>query len=216
MKKRILTIVILAYTCMATPFAAAESRLDAPVPLVDQIALADVLVLGELQSAVDEHEIELNASGETNAQISFLDVPVKVLQYFKIAEDVLTDDSLLSGDEFLLRMFRREGSPFFDSLVFPADPGRLVIMSLKRDTLVPQGKPAFVVQQQAFFTVEADTVSVLHDGETIDNLSLDQFEQLVKADRSRIDEELAEAEPANIAEQMLPVEIEELLEHQDR
>lgn len=193
--RALLTASLLATTCHVQAF----SQWNTPLAIADQIAQADILVLAELQSVVAEYEVKLNISGEENPVRLFQDIPIKIIETFKMADNK-------EGEEFqnqnppILRMLRSDKSESNDGMAFPAEPGRQVIVALQRDKLVDDAPTAYVVSQQAYHLLEGDTILVLHDGEPVDKLSFDQFNELLEKDRERIKEQAAIAEPDEVRE----------------
>jgi len=211
MINRYLNAFLVTPLLVASLNAHAISTVNDPVPLTQQIAVADILVLVELQAAVAEHEVDLNISGQKDSAYVFLDIPMTLIETFKLDGDTNTEN-LAEWEEPLLRIMRTEKSALSDGLVFPAEPGRQVIVALQRDSLVKDAPPAFVVSQQSYHLLEGDTLTVLHDGKPIDKLSLDHFRELLEKDRERIEKEYALSEPEEIRKDSPDIDILELYE----
>jgi len=204
-----LTTMFAAPLLLVSLTTQAFTTIDAPVPLDQQIALADILVLAELQPVVAEHEVTLDISGLENPTRLFVDMPMKVIEIFKFSENEMIKD-FVEQKEPILRLHRSEKQALNDGLAFPAETGRQVIVSLQSDRLVKDAPSAYVISQQSYHFLEGDTVLVLHDGKAIDKLSLDDFEQLLAKDRERIEKQAELTEPAEVSENAKELEI---LEH---
>lgn len=189
------------------PLAGAASVVQQGIPIRAQIANSGTLALVKIGNLENVHERKLNVSGDQSPVRQFADAQ------FEVAEWLKADKVAGVPDSGLLRVAGSLDPQSKGDWVFQIDAGSLALVALVADTMIPDAGEAYMIQQEVFHPLQGDLLQVLHQGEIVDELTLDELRDLVELDlkNQELYEKLGEEE---ISTGQKPAE--EILEQPDK